>query len=276
MKNLFRNSAVWRKTLHDEALALFLDYEGTLSSMAPASRKAGLSSSMKKVLETLAVLPGVKVAVISGRSLRDLEKSVGVPGLFYFGSHGIETSFTAKKLHRASKGYDVLIESLRKRMISVLKDTPGVFFEDKPFSFVVHYQRAAVTAERKVRRAILDLCEYLVYQEKISVMAGDKFIEVLPPFPVDKGRSAHQFLQALGKKRFFPVVIGDDRTDEAAFALFRANGLTIKVGKDARYSLAEYYVDSVDEVEAFLRMILYLRVDLKKTRLFSKDPNRLL
>ena len=71
-------------------LALLLDYDGTLSPIAPHPDLAIIPPETKSVLERLANMPDVFVAIVSGRSVNNVKEMVGIEGITYAGNHGLE------------------------------------------------------------------------------------------------------------------------------------------------------------------------------------------
>src|SRR5437879_2620222 len=81
---------VVRRIATAQSLAIFLDYDGTLTPFVNAPEAADLSLGMRQILDGLAEDENVLLAVVSGRSLDDLEERVGIPGVVYAGNHGLE------------------------------------------------------------------------------------------------------------------------------------------------------------------------------------------
>ena len=91
MKHLFEGwESIHARIQHALNLFLFLDYDGTLTPIVSLPELALCPSDVKRVLEELRDLTNVHVAIISGRSLEDLRKRVGVSDITYVGSHGLE------------------------------------------------------------------------------------------------------------------------------------------------------------------------------------------
>jgi trehalose 6-phosphate phosphatase len=259
MKNLLLSIADWRERLKCEPLALFLDYDGTLSAIAPTPAQAKLPYATQELLRALVRLKDVKVAVISGRALADLRRMVPVEGVAFVGSHGVEFPSKGLVSKRVPNRYLQELRELKGTLKGELRELSAVLREQKPFSLAIHYRRATPGDEKKVKRIVLDLCEDAVHQGHVSIMSGKKVIEIMPPTAMDKGQAAVRLLRTWGRKKRLPIFIGDDRTDEAAFEALRDCGITIKVGTSDVRSAAEYYVDSVDDVRTLLRMVLCLR-----------------
>ena len=74
----------------DSILSLLLDYDGTLSPIAPHPDLATIPPETKKILERLANMSDVFIAIISGRSVNNVKEMVGIEGITYAGNHGLE------------------------------------------------------------------------------------------------------------------------------------------------------------------------------------------
>src|SRR6267142_5502760 len=71
-----------------DRLAVFLDYDGTLTPIVSHPEDAWLPDSMRQTLQSLAAR--VPVAILSGRDLDDVRGRVLVDGIVYAGSHGFD------------------------------------------------------------------------------------------------------------------------------------------------------------------------------------------
>lgn len=259
MKNFLHDLDTWRELLEHKPLALFLDYDGTLSAIASTPAEAVLPAQTRKILKDLIKLPAVKVAIVSGRALAVLQEMVKVPGLSYVGSHGSEFFSPGMPPRNVAKEYCRILQGLEQVIPAALDDRRGILFEHKPVSFAVHYRKASVSVEKSVKRIVLDACRDPLRKGLISIINGKKVIEIVPPDSMNKGQAVERLWGKWEKKKFFPVFIGDDRTDESAFEVLRGHGLTIRVGASNAVSQAVYCLDSVGEVRTFLRKVISFR-----------------
>ncbi|MFH0754777.1 MAG: trehalose-phosphatase [Candidatus Omnitrophota bacterium] len=259
MKNLLFNLSAWRQRLAREPLAVFLDYDGTLSAIASTPSDALLPLTTREALEDLVQMENVKVAIISGRGLFDLRKLVPVEGLSYVGSHGIE--FQSRKLtgQRVSRQYLKRLGELKIRLHEEVRGLEGVLLESKPFSLAIHYRKASMESEKKLRQVIRYVCGGALEKGRIILMPGKKVVEIMPPTMMDKGRAVKSLLKIWGNRKCLPIFIGDDRTDEAAFKVLRKSGLTVKVGVSSWRSKAQYFLNGVEDVKMLLELIIYFR-----------------
>ena len=142
MKHLFEDwENIQSRIQQAENLFLFLDYDGTLTPIVSRPELALCPSEVKRHLERLRDLPGVYLAIISGRSLEDVWGKVGVSGITYVGNHGLEIE---KPVGRHKK----ILSPVRKRELkritqdlqNSLKEIPGILFEEKGPILSVHYR----------------------------------------------------------------------------------------------------------------------------------------
>lgn len=263
MKYLFKDWKRIKKAAGAKEVMLFLDYDGTLTPMAPTPSQAVMPPQVKKTLLEFSRTPGCSLAVISGRALGDIKKMVGVPGIFYAGNHGLEI-----------EGPGIFFENLmtpqtRALMAKVKEDLEqrlggisGVLLEDKHFSLSLHYRLADQDKESWVRKIFTQVCRPLAKDKKIKVGFGKKVLEVRPPVVWDKGNAVSWLLAkrryALKGKEVLPLGVGDDVTDEDIFKALKGKGVTVVVGK-SRKSAARYYVESPADVHRLIAQILELK-----------------
>jgi trehalose-phosphatase len=256
MKELLTDLDVWLERAARKSLAVLLDYDGTLAEIVGRPSNARMTMATKKILQDMSGLKEVRVAVISGRALSDLKQRVPVKGVALVGSHGLESSFGGQ---RVSARYVRKLAQLRQQLTVELRGMSGVVLEPKPFSLAIHYRLALPADGRQVQIMVQRFCAGAVAEGQVQLLAGKKVIEIMPPVVTDKGQAVKSLLRTWGQKKFLPIFIGDDRTDESAFKVLRGQGLTIKVaGPDSRSS-AEYYLPSVNSVRKFLTLLVRLK-----------------
>lgn len=249
-------------------LFLFLDYDGTLTPIVETPQQTKLASKTRTILHQLSENPGCKVAIISGRSLKEIKKLVRLKNIIYVGNHGFQVDgpnggFTIP----LPRTYRQTLEKLKADMRKKLALFEGVRLEDKDICLAVHYRLVAKKHVTAVKSVFNQVAAPAIENDKIRVTAGKKVFEIRPPVDWHKGRIVawllRKSLSARSSRSVFPIYIGDDLTDEDAFKILKNTGLTIVVGKTSR-SNAQYFVRDTDEVIQFLKMIL------KMIRLKSK------
>lgn len=236
--------------IQQKEIVVFLDYDGTLTPIVDRPQDAHLSSVMKESI--LQLCKNYLTIIISGRELSNLKEKVGVETLFYAGNHGFE--FESPKnfnfSYEIGKEYIEDIQSIFKKIYSILKDVKGCIIENKKFTLSIHYRLVHETNYELISSTIDFL---LPSYPKLSRHAGKKVIEIRPNIPWNKGIFSINLLKNMKKDNpnVIPIYIGDDLTDEDAFQLFNANGITIKVGQGSS-THAHYFLESPNEVRLFL------------------------
>lgn len=273
MKNLLTAWKGIEPRFREATVVLFLDYDGTLTPIAARPRMAKLPARRREIMLDLSLRPDVKIAVISGRTLEDVKKSVGIRNILYAGNHGLEIETPMlRHVHPAAIEFRRLAKKLASRLRAAYAFMPGIFIEDKTFSVSVHYRQVP---EEKVAQANMLLLKEIgsyLSQSRLVLTEGKKVWEIRPPAQWDKG---HTVLWLFGRllantgKRALPVYLGDDVTDEDAFRALRHRGITVKVTEDPREnSAAEYFLRSPDEVSEFLgRLIKVKTIEHKESPL---------
>lgn len=264
MKNAM---AVWkelRKKIEEKNVFLFLDYDGTLTPIVEAPQKAKLPVQTRKVLKRLALVSGVKLAVISGRKIADIKKQVGLCGIIYAGNHGLEIEAPGLKFQTAvSRHTKAALKNIGEDLKCKLSDVKAVFMEDKGLTLSVHYRLVKKDSVINKLKSILEnVLEPYLAAGKIKVGMGKKVIEIKPALEWNKGKAVEWLLKKSRVRRrgnqTLPIYIGDDSTDEDAFKVLRKKALPIAVGKSGK-SLAHYFLNDTGEVISFLKQITEIK-----------------
>lgn len=237
--------------------ALFSDFDGTLAPIVAHPGRARLPARTWRALERLARLPGAIVGIVSGRSLADLRRRVGLRGVHYIGSHGEEWSGVNGLLRsRANARAVARIRTLGRRLEKELAPLRGVIVERKTVSVAVHYRQATPTAAAQARRTVLAVLKKT--RGPLRLLEGKKVLELLPGGSRSKGHTVEALLarRAWNRNGRRPLIyLGDDLTDESVFRRLRRGDIGIHVGKDFR-SRADYRVSSPAGVARFLERLL--------------------
>ena len=225
--------------------AFFLDVDGTLIDIAETPEAAHLDMRLLGLVECLFRVSGGAMALVSGRSITDLDHRLGRPDIPVAGQHGLE--------RRNAAGVMILTESSRETLAAValslrqlVERHPKLLLEDKGLAVALHYRRAPKLAPylyRQVRTLVAD-------RPGLMLQAGKRVIEVKPA-GMDKGAAIAAYLSEPPFHGRIPVFIGDDVTDEHGFAAVNAcQGISIKVGRGR--SCARYRLPDVAAVRAWL------------------------
>ena len=232
----------------DRRLAIFLDYDGTLTPIVSRPEQATLSISTRQVLRELADL--VPVAILSGRDLDDVRRLVDIDGIVYAGSHGFDIAGPRGLRKQVATEFLSIIDLAEKELKEKLAGIPGALVERKRFSIAAHYRNVAGSDVSKVEQAVNKIAAHHGELRKID---NKKVYELQPNIDWNKGKAVLLVLQAPQLDDVFPIYIGDDLTDEDVFRALKERGVGIVVNKQPRLTAARYALKDPVEVERFLR-----------------------
>lgn len=226
--------------------AIYLDYDGTLVPLRERPGWTPLPERGRRALRNLTRHRGVRLTIVSGRTVRSVRRQVGVFGIGYIGQHGLEPPTNGTRT--SANARRALLEV--KRAVAVrLLGLPRIWIEDKGACFAVHYRGA----RRAVARGAVEAVRQVVREkaDALRVLGGKKVWEVLPR------RAGKSVAIKASLKRFpkRPLVIfaGDDATDEEVFGALRG-AITIRIGSGGE-TQAKYFLRSPQEMLKFLERL---------------------
>ncbi|MFH1725670.1 MAG: trehalose-phosphatase [Elusimicrobiota bacterium] len=253
-------------------LAVFLDYDGTLTPIVATPDLAVLSEETKKVLKDLAeVCPTL---IVSGRGREDVAGLVGLEELYYAGSHGFDIAGpqSSKIVHEVDKDLKAVIEEVAASIEEQVRGIEGALVENKRFSLAVHYRQVA---EADVPRLEKMVDEAVAKHPKLRKAGGKKVFELRPKMDWDKGKALLWLMKALELEDALPVYIGDDVTDEDAFKAIAGHGVGILVSEVPKPTAAEYSLRNPKVARDFLqRLARFLKLDPWVLVYEGYDPER--
>ena len=218
--------------------AFFLDVDGTLLEIADTPSSVKVDRCLLELIGQLHRASSGAVALISGRSLTNLDELLGLVRLPMAGQHGLERRDAAGRLwiHAAPPGAKCAIQDA---LAPVLTRHPGLLLEDKGLTLALHYRQAPRLAGY-VHRLMTRLAATV--GQGLELQRGKCVVEVKPA-GVDKGTAIAEYMLEPPFMKRYPVFIGDDRNDEHGFAIInKYAGLSIKVGNGktcARFRLPD-------------------------------------
>lgn len=224
--------------------------DGTLLEFAREPSAVAPTARLLELLGRLCDVTDGAVAVVSGRSIDDLDRLLrphklpvaGVHGLQRRGGHG--SALVPPRL-------DAELEAVRPTLNAFAERNPGTLVEDKGFSLALHYRKRP-----DLEDAVVGLIEDLRARlpERLELLSGDKVIEIKPA-GYDKGAAIAAFMREAPFKGRTPVFIGDDVTDEAGFRTVNdLGGVSVKVG--GRPTAAKSRLPDVTAVLQWLEELL--------------------
>lgn len=250
------NNSLLNKIKH----ALFLDYDGTLVPIQKDPSLCILSSKIKSQLKLLAGSDRCYLTILSGRSLPDIRKMAGIRNICYGGNHGLDLSGPGiRYTHPKALLAKPLMKDVKYLLKKEIAGIKGAWVEDKRFTVSLHYRSVKTTDIPLVKKAFYNAAEGFLSKKLMAVVKGKKVFELVPDVSWDKGKAIFYILEHL-KNKWFPIYIGDDKTDENAFRALNKMGITIRVGKSAK-TAANYYLKNQWEISKFLNQLIMITSD---------------
>jgi len=236
-------------------VALFLDYDGTLTPIVSRPDLAILSDEGRATLRRLA--SAFPTAIVSGRGREDVETLVGLTELAYAGSHGFDIVGPGGTPvdHRVADWVEPTIAGAAGTLEEAVRTIDGALVEPKRYSVAVHYRLVSAADVPTIEAAVDAIVEA---DPRLVKAHGKKVFEIRPDLDWDKGKALLFLLGALDLDRpdVVPIYIGDDVTDEDAFAVLEDRGIGILVADAPRATRASFSVQAPWEVYALFDRLL--------------------
>ena len=233
-------------------LLVACDYDGTVAPIVDDPMKALPLRETAVALRGLAALPQTDVAVISGRSLRDLAMLSRLPAEIHLvGSHGSEFDIDF------ALDLDPDLRDRRAALLDALTtlaaEHPGVTLEKKPASVAVHYRGLPDHEAAAILASLDEISDRIGH---LTLRNGKKVCELLL-IPTDKGKALRTVRATCGATAV--LFLGDDVTDEDAFRTLHGPDVAVKVGDGD--TTAPFRVDSPEAVAVLLAALTARRAE---------------
>jgi trehalose 6-phosphate phosphatase len=245
MSDLFDQAGMRRldQIVQPGMLCVF-DFDGTLSPIVPQPDSAALLPEVRERLVALTLL--APVAILTGRSLTDINKRLGFEPHYVIGNHGLEGM---PGWEGRSKSYAAACAAWRNALELAFCDKqrfdPGIRLEDKAYSLSVHYRMARNKAQTEQRlRALFE-----TLSPPPRVVDGKCVFSLMPEGAAHKGGALEELMQQADAGT--AIYVGDDVTDEDVFRLRRPDVLTVRIEPNPD-TAAEFYLPAMPDIVQLL------------------------
>src|SRR5207248_4485661 len=229
--------------------AILLDIDGTLLDLAPTPREVWVPPGLAKTLNRLLERTSGALALVSGRSLNDIDLIFAPEEFPAIGGHGAEMRVSVDGEATHAPPMD---KELKRRLAAIAKLSPGILLEDKGYSLALHY-RLAPHAEKAIYEAV-SLIRADLPNAPIEVLPGKCVCEIKHS-GCTKASGVRELMTRTPFKGRRPLFIGDDVTDESVFAIMPdLNGVAFSVGRRAKRVAGHF--DDPSDVREFLARLL--------------------
>src|SRR3954465_15253310 len=236
---------------HLSETAILLDIDGTLLDLMPTPREVWVPPELAKTLKRLMQRTNGALAMVSGRSLNDIDLIFAPDHFPAVGGHGAEMRIDPDSDSVAAHA-PPMDKELKLRLAAIAKLSPGILLEDKGYSLALHY-RLAPHAEKAIYEAV-SLIRADLPNAPIEVLPGKCVCEIKHSgFNKATGVSELMTHEPFRGRR--PIFIGDDVTDETVFAIIPDfGGLAFSVGRRAQ-GVADHFDEPRDVREWLARLL---------------------
>ena len=229
-------------------LALFLDVDGTLLEIAATPDRVRVPASLRNTLQLAFERQQGAFALLSGRSLVELDALFGPFRFPASGKHGLEVRLPSGEVV-AARVDPAALDPARRWLEFLPDEHPGVLFEDKGVAVAIHYRLAP-----RMEMAIDTIMSEIVAElgSGFALRRGKCVVEIVPR-GFDERSAIQLFMRQAEFRGRTPVFVGDDPSDEVGFeAVNEMDGHSIRVG-NLDQTRARYRFSSVSTVAAWLR-----------------------
>ncbi len=220
-------------------ISLLLDFDGTLVPIADTPESVLVDPQLVALVQQLAGVLEGRIAVVSGRDASWLERHLGQTGAILVGNHGAE--FLDDPQPRPAS-----LEEVSGQLLAFVATHSGVLVEEKRFGIALHFRQAPVA-----EAACVEMARAIADEYGLRLQTGKSVIE-LRAGGADKGTAVRAVMERVAGSATWPVFVGDDDTDEIAFAAAaELGGFGVLVG-NPRPSAARFRLGDVSQVREWL------------------------
>lgn len=265
------------KAMSSKHVAIFLDYDGTLSPIVGDPALAIISAEMTEVVKK--VSQKYRTGIVTGRARETIHSFLRLPTLYYAASHGFDVRAPGDAIIQTI-GNEFLhpLMEFKNRMTERCALIKGSLVEDNLYSISIHYRHVAEVDMAQLESIIDE--EMARSTQPLRRGNGKKVFEIKPAIDWNKGKAVELLLSHMfpdTHESILAVYLGDDVTDEDAFRFLRTRknglgmGVWVKGDSAERDTSASYMLDSVDEVMTFLSKLVDIPVNSKGKKEDGKD-----
>src|ERR1700723_981081 len=236
---------------HLSETAVLLDIDGTLLDLAPTPREVWVPPGLAKTLTGLLTRTSGALALVSGRSLNDIDLIFAPDQFPAVGGHGAEMRLSTDNEAVATHA-PPMDKELKRRLAPIAKLSPGILLEDKGYSLALHYRLGPPAGKAVYEGGFLIRAD--LPNPPIEVLPGKCVCEIKQA-GLHKATGVHELMTHEPFRGRYPIFIGDDVTDESVFAAMPSlGGLAFSVGRHAQ-GVAGYFYEPTN-VRAWLASLI--------------------
>jgi trehalose-phosphatase len=246
------------RIVKEEKLLLALDRDGTLVPYAANPQDAVMSAAVQSLLSQLADRKGITVAIVSARSVAQLEEDIDHEQVILAGNYGLQIKFPGNEFFVNPEAIKAVpeLQRIKEQLQEIGNMAPNSVVEDQIYSLHFHFRNVPKEFLSVVHNQVQSLEKQLKMTQLNPLPTSYEFF---PQLIWDKGKAMDAIQKHLGlvKGEFFPIFIGDTEKDEPALAWAnRYGGFSLRVAPHQVSTQAQEVLENTDGVIAFLQALL--------------------
>ena len=235
-----------------QQVALFLAVDGTLYEIENSPSLIKPCFKLQKKLQTIRNRLGGALALISGRSLDDLDRIFDNNKIPVAGNHGAQLRDALRTKEYRAGGEN--IKEIAHKIRGLLNEEKNIEIENKGSNLTVHFRNSTID-RKEINKIMLEIVKY---EPKLILLEGKEVLEV-KPLSHNKGTAISYFMKTKPFIKRRPIFIGDDVTDEDGFeTVNKKGGWSVRVGNYKR-SKAKFFLPNVKSVHEVMKQLLKSR-----------------
>jgi len=243
------------------------DFDGTLSDLVVNPAEAHVSPDVAAEVAAVARLSRATFGVVSGRRVEDVHARVGKCAAYAAGLHGLEIDGTqAMYRHPSLETVQPIVADVLEMARRELAWCPGVFLEDKTYSLTCHVRGVPADLAERALDQFVDIAQPHLASRALKVLPAAEALELLPLTDWNKGRAVDWIRAHMTRvaRPISVIYLGDDRTDEDAFAALGDDDVAIGVGERPHDGMIDWRLAGPASVGRFFRHLTRLRRERAK------------
>ena len=234
---------------------LFLDFDGTISAIAPEPSEAKPLEGITDIIRSLAFK--MPVCIITGRDTEVIKGLINLPQVYYAACHGFEITGPGHYHYDLQEARAVIpeLDRAQRELMREFEGEQGLIIERKKFGLAIHYRM--VHDREKVPSLLARVENYSKSHRKLKAKPGEEVLELIPAIDWNKGRALQKLYEVLqiSQDQIFPLYFGDGKTDEDAFAVIAEKGIPVLISPERRPTFARYYLEDPLQTKKFLELL---------------------
>lgn len=241
----------------NKRLFIALDRDGTLVSYSDRPEEAVMTESMRNIINDLAALPEVSVAVISARDIARLKTDSLSREVILAGNYGMEILFADGQLdiHPLARRVAPLLKQAYIQLIQLTENIKGLILENATYSLCLHWHMVPEEKREGLHKSLKQFQTQL--DPELYMRTLPTSYEFLPNMDWDKSHALQEITGRLklSADNCLNLYIGDTQSDEPAFIWAnKYRGVSIKVGSNVKTN-AQHMLPGPENVAHFLQQL---------------------